>query len=113
MNCARCQAENEAPRRYCHACGASLSAGCPRCAFVNRSSDKFCGGCGDALAQALAVAPRREHMAAPKVAPPASAAKGAALSVDEVAELVKRTSQPRPAAQRRVSQEELDALFGS
>src|SRR5919109_4719868 len=46
MQCARCQAENRAGRRFCADCGAPLALPCPACGFVNEPGEKFCGGCG-------------------------------------------------------------------
>ena len=50
MLCPQCRAENNAGRRFCAACGASLAPTCPACSFANEFDAKFCGGCGRALA---------------------------------------------------------------
>jgi len=49
MKCAKCQTENEEPRKFCRKCGAKLSVSCPGCGFENLYSDAFCGGCGHDL----------------------------------------------------------------
>jgi class 3 adenylate cyclase/predicted ATPase len=49
--CANCGTRNEAGRRFCDECGASLAAPCPNCgATDNRPGAKFCGTCGTTLA---------------------------------------------------------------
>ncbi|HUP83497.1 MAG TPA: adenylate/guanylate cyclase domain-containing protein [Candidatus Limnocylindria bacterium] len=50
MTCANCGTQNDAGRRFCDECGASLAAPCPNCgATDNRPSAKFCGTCGATL----------------------------------------------------------------
>ncbi len=45
MTCANCGTENEAGRKFCDACGTSLSAGCPNCGASNRPGARFCADC--------------------------------------------------------------------
>ncbi len=49
MNCPACGSENAATRKFCRACGASLSQVCQRCGTVNDPGDRFCGECGASL----------------------------------------------------------------
>ena len=46
MKCASCGADNREGRRFCGACGKTLSRECPQCRFENDPDDRFCGGCG-------------------------------------------------------------------
>ncbi len=48
--CANCGTENDAGRRFCDECGATLAAACPNCGASNRPSARFCGSCGTVLA---------------------------------------------------------------
>ena len=57
MRCPSCMAENEAPRRFCAECGASLRLPCPACGFENEPTAKFCGGCGQSIRNAPAPTP--------------------------------------------------------
>jgi len=81
MKCPRCEAENEAERRFCGQCGTSLKWPCPACGFVNSPEDRFCGGCGgkrvDVPLAAQAAPPRLEDMHAQlqKYIPPSLAEK--------------------------------------
>src|SRR5213594_3728061 len=54
MKCPRCDAENREGRRFCGACGASLSLACQACGFTNEAGERFCGGCGQPLTPAAA-----------------------------------------------------------
>ena len=50
VRCTACGGDNEAGRKFCGECGASLLLVCPDCATPNPSSVKFCGECGAPLA---------------------------------------------------------------
>ena len=56
MICASCGADNDAGRKFCLDCGASLAATCPACSAPNPPSARFCGECGARLAGAAALA---------------------------------------------------------
>jgi Adenylate and Guanylate cyclase catalytic domain/Double zinc ribbon len=47
--CTNCRSENEAGRKFCGECGASLAIVCPSCASPNSPNVKFCGECGSPL----------------------------------------------------------------
>jgi class 3 adenylate cyclase/tetratricopeptide (TPR) repeat protein len=49
MTCGTCGTENEAGRKFCKACGASLAVVCPACGTPNTPDSRFCGECGSAL----------------------------------------------------------------
>jgi len=49
MRCSTCGAENEAGRKFCGECGASLSLACENCGTPNPPRVKFCGECGASL----------------------------------------------------------------
>jgi class 3 adenylate cyclase len=66
VNCATCGTENDAGRKFCMECGASLARLCPSCGAPNPALSKFCGECGAALADA---APPDEPTA-PEAIPP-------------------------------------------
>jgi class 3 adenylate cyclase/tetratricopeptide (TPR) repeat protein len=56
--CAACGTTNEAGRKFCGECGASLAIACLSCGTSNAPGVKFCGECGTALtATAPAPAP--------------------------------------------------------
>jgi class 3 adenylate cyclase/tetratricopeptide (TPR) repeat protein len=48
--CAACGSVNDAGRKFCGECGASLQVACPSCGTTNAPGVKFCGECGTALA---------------------------------------------------------------
>jgi len=50
VTCANCGTQNDAGRRFCDECGATLAAACPNCGASNRPGAKFCGTCGTTLA---------------------------------------------------------------
>jgi class 3 adenylate cyclase/tetratricopeptide (TPR) repeat protein len=50
MTCSGCGTENEAGRKFCKECGASLALVCPSCGASNSGDSKFCGDCGSTLA---------------------------------------------------------------
>ncbi|MEP7378408.1 MAG: adenylate/guanylate cyclase domain-containing protein [Chloroflexota bacterium] len=77
MICANCGTANEAGRRFCDECGASLAAACPSCgATDNRLNARFCGTCGTTLSGAATAA-----TAATKLTPAAAAAERRFVSV--------------------------------
>jgi class 3 adenylate cyclase/tetratricopeptide (TPR) repeat protein len=54
--CAACGSANDAGRKFCGECGASLLTACPSCGTTNAPGVKFCGECGAALTEAPASA---------------------------------------------------------
>jgi hypothetical protein len=46
MRCPSCDHDNRPDRRFCTACGATLSVACPSCGVPVEAGEKFCGGCG-------------------------------------------------------------------
>ena len=58
--CSACATANEAGRRFCKECGATLTLACPSCGAPNSPDSKFCGQCGAALMGGAAAAPVRE-----------------------------------------------------
>ncbi len=60
MICSSCGAENEAGRKFCGECGASLARLCPSCGAPNPGKVKFCGECGSALEAGATAAPAIE-----------------------------------------------------
>jgi len=125
VNCPGCARQNEDGRRFCGGCGIALRAPCRRCGFANLPIDLFCGGCGDAIASAVQAAPPRVPMAvvhASPMPPPATQPRQPARRKDEIAaaELQELLEHNAPAAggsvsalPARVSQDDLDRLFGS
>ncbi len=55
MNCSTCGTPNEAGRKFCSECGATLSVACASCGTPNAAGTKFCGECGTRLASAAAI----------------------------------------------------------
>jgi class 3 adenylate cyclase/tetratricopeptide (TPR) repeat protein len=49
VNCPSCGEPNEAGRKFCGECGASLALVCPACGASNAAATKFCGECGTRL----------------------------------------------------------------
>jgi class 3 adenylate cyclase/predicted ATPase len=49
VQCSACGSANEAGRKFCGECGASLLQACPACAAANGPGVKFCGECGALL----------------------------------------------------------------
>lgn len=118
--CARCHAENDDSRRYCGAFGVGLIRWCTGCSFKNRVTDAYCGGCGAQLGEGPAAQPLdRPTAKAPAVeaAPPPlkTTTPAGLLSLVDIRALM--APKPAPAAPTKpatgkVSQSELDALFG-
>jgi len=143
VNCRACHWPNALHRRFCGGCGERLTRLCAQCDFVNTLVDRFCGGCGDTLAAPgaqlarpppvhCAPAPVTAAPAAPLASaappapptialapPPAPDPGGARLSLSELSSLLPRASPAAsaPAAallpSTRVSQDDLDSLFGN
>ena len=66
MRCNRCGTESTTGKKFCAACGSSLSSRCPKCGAENAPSSAFCEDCGAALAGHAASA----AASSPQVAPP-------------------------------------------
>jgi len=49
MRCSKCGNEGTTGRKFCAACGSSLSRRCPKCGSENAPSSAFCEDCGTAL----------------------------------------------------------------
>ncbi len=49
VSCTACGSANEAGRKFCGECGASLALACPSCGTLNAGGVKFCGECGTPL----------------------------------------------------------------
>ena len=86
MNCPHCRVLNRDERKFCGSCGEVLGEPCGSCAFVNLPAERFCGGCGTVTAPTI----DRRIAGAVLSQPTASSSEGS-----------------------RVSQNELDAIFGS
>ncbi len=56
MNCAACDTENDAGRKFCMECGAPMARACPGCGAPNPPQGKFCGECGAAIGEAAKAA---------------------------------------------------------
>lgn len=142
MSCASCSAQNGDQRRFCRACGATLGVACARCSFRNEPADRYCGGCGAAMLVARGTpsmpVPRAEETAAavlgasrdgprpsrrnqgdvsrpPPVRSTVAPSIGAlaALSADDLATLLApRALEGEPPLPVRLTQEDLDRLFG-
>jgi class 3 adenylate cyclase/tetratricopeptide (TPR) repeat protein len=55
--CPACGSHNEAGRKFCGECGASLALACPACGAPNAPGVKFCGECGTRMSAAAPAAP--------------------------------------------------------
>ncbi|WP_025323039.1 zinc ribbon domain-containing protein [Deferrisoma camini] len=110
MNCSRCRHVNAPERNFCGGCGLPLASFCPRCGFRNLSSDRFCGGCGSALergARAAAAPPEPAGPPVPETAPVGDSALAELLQAAQ--EAADAETEPE---EQRVSQDDIDALFG-
>ncbi len=103
MTCPSCDHPNAPERNFCAACGAVLARYCPRCGFRNGATDRYCGGCGAAAENAAARAPVGEAPPPPEHADPAVADLLAAAREADIA---------APERDVRVSQDDIDSLFG-
>jgi len=88
MPCSVCGTENEAGRKFCGECGASLALACPSCGTPNPPTVKFCGECGTPVGEAT------------PVSVPAAARAAAASGVEA------------PTAERRLVEELLGVIEG-
>jgi class 3 adenylate cyclase/tetratricopeptide (TPR) repeat protein len=70
--CAACGTENQAGKRFCRGCGASLAATCASCGASVTADDRFCGECGTPVASGSASAPAAHPAAPPAPAEPAT-----------------------------------------
>ncbi len=106
MICPTCRHENLPQRSFCGACGALLVSHCPRCGFRNLLADRFCGGCGDRLAGA-----REARVEAGAEAPEVTGGgdEGLRELLEAAAEAAR---EPEDAEDVKVTQNDIDALFG-
>jgi Double zinc ribbon len=111
VTCSSCGAQNEFNRRYCGRCGTQVRKNCPRCGFGNGLTDRHCGGCADSLS---AFEAQSEAIAGTPGAPPVSRDSGALISSKDLEELLQKPAPPVASTlSSRVSQNELDKLFGA
>jgi hypothetical protein len=119
MNCPACQRPNRDERRYCGECGHSLVRRCDRCEFANTHEDKFCGGCGLGMGLLETAAFAKTASAIKPELLDAGAAlqeKGPRkLGLEELQGLLPTAAgtQVPPRVPLRVSQDDLDVLFGA
>lgn len=117
MNCPICKSPNAEARNYCGACGGHMVKYCGICGFRNQAADNFCGGCG-----ALGSSPRVERPAE-KVDIPARSASpdpapgiapdSPALALAELVDLAREAAQaPEELPDAKVTQDDIDSLFG-
>lgn len=111
MNCNRCDHPNSAERNYCGSCGNLLVWYCSLCGFRNQAADRFCGGCGSALVEGAPTTARQASQPAPSARKPAAGSASAAI--EELLEAAReaKDAPPEP-GDIRVSQEDIDSLFG-
>ena len=125
MICVGCRADNDEHRRYCGACGEGLIRWCGDCSFKNKITDAFCGGCGESIADVVQPSPPPTSIRGPMKTPPPAvkvlpaltekSAPSGLLSLGEIRALIVPKSAPvavKP-LNNKVSQAELDALFGT
>jgi hypothetical protein len=124
MKCTACGRANLADRRYCGGCGARLECRCARCDFKNAQDDAFCGGCGVGMSGRTAIAPAptvaanappEKHLAEVHAveAEPEGENDPDALTEAELAELMQPPSTSNVDLPHRVSQTDIDKLFGA
>jgi hypothetical protein len=111
MTCSDCGTESEVLRRFCGVCGERVRQGCARCGFLNGMTERHCGGCSDVLSTVDA---KKQH---PRAVPSGPARPGQGeremLSSSDLEELLHKPVAPAaPALSSKVSQSELDQLFG-
>ncbi len=85
MICSNCGTENEAGRKFCKECAASLAVVCWNCGTPNSPDAKFCGECASALRETVAASGGAAHAPSPTApsgpaAPPAAAPAPAAVA---------------------------------
>lgn len=113
MTCADCKHPNAPERNYCGSCGTVLARYCAGCGFRNGSTDRYCGGCGGGLEAGLANSPR--PAVSPPLAPTTPMASGAAvdpLTAELLAVAAEALLRPAGEADPRVTQDDIDTLFG-
>jgi hypothetical protein len=117
MKCPSCRTRNRSDRHFCAQCGASLIQICGRCGFSNGAADLYCGGCGNQLQVGTVVgsiASRAEEPARSPALVPVAADRADMLSPEELGALLKKPEPVAPEALPiRVTQEDLDRLFGA
>jgi len=64
VRCAKCGNKSTTARRFCAACGSSLSISCPKCGAINTPTSAFCEDCGNSLADQGALGPTSSLQAA-------------------------------------------------
>ena len=114
MNCPRCKQAQTPERNFCGACGNALAQFCRCCGFRNPAADRFCGGCGAPLGQAAAAGARVSSTEAVGGASAPDPAREPGAD-DGLAELIEAAREEPPApddAAVRVSQDDIDSLFG-
>jgi len=113
MNCVACKQPNAPERNYCGGCGTPLARYCSLCGFRNGVADRFCGGCGTDLgALSRGVTPRKET--APVPPEPNGGAPGAGpADMAALLEAAQESAEADPhEADVKVSQDDIDSLFG-
>jgi hypothetical protein len=112
MTCSSCETLNELHRSYCCHCGARIRQNCPRCGFGNGLTDRFCGSCADALIPFSSES--NQATQTQPGSPSISSDSPDVLSSKDLEELLHKPAAPVAAPlSARVSQNELDKLFGS
>jgi hypothetical protein len=106
--CLRCNADNDAVRKFCKSCGSPLGILCDRCGSVNRFEDKFCGICGLSFVNASQQTNAPEHPSGR-----ASSASSKQYSDADIEELLllRRAMGKEKSAIDIVNQHDIDKLF--
>jgi Double zinc ribbon len=112
MTCSNCGSQIELLRRFCGQCAARVRTDCVRCGFLNGLTDGYCGGCSAALH--LVGVESGNSPPAQSACTPAEHGGREALSSSDLEELLRKPVTPAaPALSSKVSQNELDQLFGA
>jgi hypothetical protein len=106
--CLRCNADNDALRKFCKSCGSPLGILCDRCGSVNRFEDKFCGICGLSFVIASQQTNAPEH--ASGRASSVSSKQYTAADIEELLTL-RRALRKQMSAIDIVNQHDIDTLF--
>jgi hypothetical protein len=110
MNCPFCDHSNADERNYCGSCGHVLVRYCSSCGFRNLTLDRFCGGCGLSLIEARGNAPVVLR------APPEKPSPMESIPPSTLTELLDAAREadglPADDSDDRVSQDDIDSLFG-
>lgn len=116
MNCVACKQPNAPERNYCGGCGTPLARYCSLCGFRNGVADRFCGGCGADVGGVARTAASRREAAAASTEPPSPSAGGAGAGAASMADLLQAAQESTELdAQEvdvKVSQDDIDSLFG-